>query len=85
MMVMMAQLLVVMMERLMRSLRMSHTRSLGGPESTVIRLDTIRPEEMGSLKAGDKLAVKSFRNGTVFFLPLNKNRKNVCLLKIVPR
>ena len=53
MMVMMAQVLVVTMERLKRSLRMSHTRSLGGPESPVVRLATITPEVMGSLKAGD--------------------------------
>ena len=84
MMVMMAQVLVVTMERLMRSLRMSQARSLGGPESPVIRLDTIRPEVMGSLTAGNKQAVKSFRNVRVI-LPLNSNRKNVCLLKIVPR
>ena len=54
MMVMTAQVLVVTMERLMRSLRMSQARSLV-PGSTVVRAATMRPEEMGSLRAEDKM------------------------------
>ena len=54
MMVMTAQVLVVTMERLMRSLRMSQARSLV-PGSTVVSAATMRPEETGSLRAEDKL------------------------------
>ena len=53
MMVMRAQVLVVTMERLIRSLRMSHARSLvaGSP---VVREAIIMPEETGSLRARGK-------------------------------
>ena len=54
MMVMTAQVLVVTMERLMRSLRMSQARSLV-PWSPVVSAATMRPEEMGSLRADDEV------------------------------
>ena len=53
MMVMMAQLLVVTMERTVRSLRMSQTKSLG-PKSPEVKVAIIRPEVMGSRTARDK-------------------------------
>ena len=82
MMVMTAQVLVVTIERLIRSLRMSHARSLA-PRSPVVRAATMRPEETGNLRAEGEL-VRDDVYGMVF-LPLNRNRKNVCLLKMVPR
>ena len=85
MMVITAQVLVVTMDRLMRSLRMSQARSLV-PESPVVRVATIRPEETGSLTAGGQRSVKYLvQNSNKMILPLNRKRKNVCLLKIVPR
>ena len=59
MIVMMAQVLVVTMERLMRSLRMSQDKSLV-PESPVIRVVTIRPEETGTLTAGGQRVSERF-------------------------
>ena len=56
MMVMTAQVLVVTMERLMRSLRMSQARPLV-PGSTVVSAATMRPEDMGSLRADDKVVI----------------------------
>ena len=63
---MISQVLVVTMERLMRSPRMSQARSLV-PESPVIRVATIRPEETGILTAGS--------SNTGMTLPINRNRK----------
>ena len=57
MMVIRPQVLVVTMERLIRSLRMSHARCLV-PGSLVVREATIRPDETGSLRARGKWAVK---------------------------
>ena len=59
MMVMTAQVLVVTMERVTRSLRMSHARSLA-PRSAVVRAATMRPEETGNLRAEGELVRERF-------------------------
>ena len=82
MMVMMAQVLVVTMDRDTRSLRMSQARSLV-PASPVVRAAMMRPEEMGSLSAGHREVTVDVHKKLI--IPLNRTRKNVCLLKMVPR